>query len=193
MTQPLNDFSLITRLQQGHLEALGQLFDLYRLSVFRTSLAITRDPHTAEDILQETFLRLNTYAHRLDPNRPVLPWLYRVAINLSRTYVTRRARWFITPFDDFLERLVSPFSQRPEPLAEQNEETNAVYAALQTLKFDQRVAIVLFYVNELSVEEIADVLDCPIGTIKSRLYYGRQNLKKCLLNETDLFSALGWV
>lgn len=193
MTDLSVDFTLITRLQQGDLAALGQLFDQYRLPVFRISLAITRDPAAAEDILQDTFLRLYQYCGRIDPQRPVLPWLYRVAINLSRTYVSRRSRWRAS-LDDFIELLVGPVGQRPEPVADHNAELNAMQRALQTLKFDQRVVIILYYINELSVDEIAEVVNSPSGTVKSRLYYGRQNLRKYLVQTNGTPSSLaGWV
>ena len=106
------DAALVSRLQIGDLDALGDLYDRYRLSVYRTALAITRDPEAAEDILQDTFLRLYTYAGRVNTALPLAPWLYRITVNLSYTWTTRRARWW-APLEDFLDRLARSLPRRP--------------------------------------------------------------------------------
>ncbi len=183
MTQ---DTALVLQLQAGNLEALGLLYDQYRLPVYRTALAITRDPAAAEDILQEAFLRLHTYAHRIKPELPLAPWLYRIAVNLSYTWVTRRNRWR-APLEDFIDSLIGPAKYNPEPALEQKDAAQRLTEAIATLPLHQRVVVVLHYLNELNLQEIADVLECPVGTVKSRLHYGREHLRQVL--EGDL-SAL---
>jgi len=173
------DAQLIQRLQAGDLEALGALYDRHRLTVYRTALAITRDSDAAEDILQEAFLRLHTYVDRVDTRLPLAPWLYRITVNLSYTWVTRRNRWR-APLEDFIEQLIGPVKYHPEPVAERNEELRVVQKAIDALAFSQRVVIVLYYLNDLSLQEIADILGCPVGTVKSRLHYGRENLRRLL-------------
>jgi len=173
------DAQLIQRLQAGDLEALGALYDRHRLTVYRTALAITRDSDAAEDILQEAFLRLHTYVDRVDTRLPLAPWLYRITVNLSYTWVTRLNRWR-APLEDFIEQLIGPVKYHPEPVAERNEELRVVQKAIDALAFSQRVVIVLYYLNDLSLQEIADILGCPVGTVKSRLHYGRENLRRLL-------------
>ena len=173
------DAELIARLQDGDLNALGELYDKYRLSVYRTALAVTRDPAAAEDILQDTFLRLHTYAGRVNPALPLPPWLYRITVNLSYTWNAHRARWW-APLEDFLDRLVGPARQSPEPQAERAEDLREVQAAIDALPFNQRVVVVLFYLNNLSLQEIAGILECPVGTVKSRLHYARESLRRRL-------------
>ena len=87
-----DDSQLIARLQSGDLDALGELYDRYRLLVYRTALSVVRDPDSAEDITQDAFLRLHDYAARVDRTLPLSPWLYRVTVNLSYTWSTRRKR-----------------------------------------------------------------------------------------------------
>jgi RNA polymerase sigma-70 factor (ECF subfamily) len=175
------DTELIQRLQAGDLEALGTLYDQYRLTVYRTALAITRDPEAAEDILQDAFLRLHSYASRVNSGWPLAPWLYRVTVNLSYTWVTRHNRWRV-PLEDFIDQLIGPTRNNPEPVAERRDEQRVMQRAIDSLAFSQRVVIVLYYLNNLSLQEIADVLGCPVGTVKSRLYYGREHLRE-LLND----------
>ncbi|MBL8058054.1 MAG: RNA polymerase sigma factor [Anaerolineales bacterium] len=172
------DTATILRLQAGNLEALGELYDRYRLIVYHTALAITRDPDVADDILQEAFLRLHTYAASVKSELPLAPWLYRVTINLSYTWFSRR-RW-LAPLDEFLEKLTGPARHHPEPAAEQRDAHEAMQRAIDALPFNQRVVVVLHYLNDLSLQEIAEILKCPVGTVKSRLYYARETLRQKL-------------
>lgn len=174
-----DDARLILRLQSGDLEALGQLYDRHRLPVFRTALAITHDQDAAEDILQEVFLRLHQYVHRVDTSLPLSPWLYRITVNLSYTYVTRRNKWRV-PLEDFVDQLIGPAKFSPEPEAERHDDLRLMQKAIDTLPFSQRVVIVLYYLNDLSLQEIGDILGVPVGTVKSRLHYGRENLRRQL-------------
>lgn len=172
------DAPCILRLQAGDLDALGILYDRYRLVVYRTALAITRDPDVAEDILQEVFLRLYTYAASVKPELPLAPWLYRVTINLSYTWFSKH-RW-LAPLDDVIDRLIGPMRHRPEPAAEHRAGREQVQQAIDALPFNQRVVVILHYLNDLSLQEIAEILGTPLGTIKSRLYYARESLRQKL-------------
>lgn len=175
----LSDALLLTRLQQGDLEALGLLYDRYRLTVYRTALAITRDEAAADDILQEAFLRLHRAVARVDPARPLPPWLYRVTVNLSYSWLSRFVQWRLS-LEDWVERLISPPQFNPEPMAEQTADVAQMHRALEKLPLHQRVVLVLYYLNELSLPEIAEVLNCPVGTVKSRLHYARESLRQQL-------------
>jgi RNA polymerase sigma-70 factor (ECF subfamily) len=173
------DGQLIEELQAGDLEALGILYERHKNLVYRTALAVVQDPSVAEDILQESFLRLNRYARRVDTSLPLEPWLYRVTVNQAYSWETRRRRWQI-PLDGVIDYLVSPKSHSPEWRTELNQVRSEVMEALHSLSVNQRIVIVLHYLNSLSLKEIANVLDCPVGTVKSRLYYGRENLLRKL-------------
>ena len=179
MTSAPTDRELIQRLCDGDLNALGTLYDRYRLLVFHTALAITRDRQAAEDILQECFLKVNAYARRIDVNLPLEPWLYRVTVNLSYTYVTRRSRW-LTSLESVIDRLVSPARTSSEYHAEMSELQSVIQQAINELQPSQRMTVILYYLNDLSLKEISYILDCPVGTVKSRLYYGREHLKRQL-------------
>jgi RNA polymerase sigma-70 factor, ECF subfamily len=179
MTSAPTDRELIQRLCDGDLNALGALYDRYRLLVFHTALAITRDRQAAEDILQECFLKVNAYARRIDVSLPLEPWLYRVTVNLAYTYVTRRSRWLIS-LETVIDRLVSPARTNSEYHAEMSELQTVIQQAIDGLQPSQRMTVILYYLNDLSLKEISYILDCPVGTVKSRLYYGREHLKQQL-------------
>jgi RNA polymerase sigma-70 factor (ECF subfamily) len=173
------DGQLVDRLQAGDLESLGVLYERHKTLVFRTALAVVQDPSVAEDILQESFLRLYRYAHRIDTTLPLEPWLYRMTVNLAYSWETRRRRRQI-PLEGVIDYLVSPKNLSPEWRAELNQVRREVLEAVYSLTFNQRIVIVLHYLNSLSLKEIAYVLDCPVGTVKSRLHYGRENLLRRL-------------
>ena len=174
------DRDLILELQAGELNALGDMYDRHRHLVYRTALAITCDPEMAADLLQEVFLRLHRFAERIDPSRPLQPWLYRMTVNLSYTYIKRKSRW-IRYINEMAERIVMerrPAS--PHNLAERDESWRWVRQAILALPVQQRMVVVLYYINDLSLKEISGILEIPVGTVKSRLHYARRVLKKQL-------------
>jgi RNA polymerase sigma-70 factor (ECF subfamily) len=170
------DTETILRLKKGDLDALGELYDRYRLLVYRTTLAITGDPEAASDLLQDVFLRLHRYASHIDHDRPLEPWLYRMATNLSYTWVKRSRRW-TRYFEDFFDWIAGPGGNSPYEHAERADEWEGMRQALLSLPVQQRVVVVLYYLNDLSLKEISEILEVPVGTVKSRLHYGRNALR----------------
>ena len=180
MTVRHADGGLIIRLQQGDIEALGELYERYKIQVYRTALAITHDKQMAEDILQETFLRIYVYAACIDETQALGPWLYRVTVNLTYSWI-RRARLWLSSIEGLLEHLLVPMYEQPERLVEKAERQRILQCAIEALPLNQRVVVVLYYLEELSLKEIAYVMDIPEGTVKSRLHYARKSLQKAIL------------
>ena len=180
---------LILQLQAGSLEALGELYDRYQALVYRTALVITNDSNAADDLLQDVFLRLHRFADRIDPQRPLEPWLYRMTANLSYTWVKRSRRWY-RPLEDLAEWLVGGEKNSPQEQIEQDDDWEQVQRAVSSLPLQQRVVVVLYYLNDLSLQEISDILDVPVGTVKSRLHYGRMALKLKLGLDNDILPDL---
>ncbi len=170
---------LIRTLQQGNLKALGALFTAHKDMVYRTALAVTRDRHAAEDILQECFVRLYTYAASVDTQRPLKPWLYRVTMNLSYDWSAVKPLQALDEVLEWLAGLPSPFPS-PDGKAEEKEMMGTVREVINELPPIHRAVVVLFYLESLPLEEIAHVLELPLGTVKSRLYYARERLRKAL-------------
>jgi RNA polymerase sigma-70 factor (ECF subfamily) len=182
----------VTRVQNGDLEALGELYKKYKAQVYRTALAITRDEKTAEDILQETFLRIYTYADSFDKTRPLGPWLYRVTVNLAYSWSSQAKRW-VNLFQGALESLKTFDQRHPEEIVEKRGQQQFLRQAIDALPEPQRVVIILHYLEELSVGEISYVVGIPEGTVKSRLYYARERLRKAILErEYGLASGVAY-
>jgi RNA polymerase sigma-70 factor (ECF subfamily) len=167
------------------------LYDKYKGQVYRAALAIARDQSAAEDILQECFVRVYAHIDKIDVSRPLSPWIHRIAVNLSYNWVTKRKRW-VPSLGEVIDQFVGDPSDSPEHVLEREELQRFVQEAIHSLSFAQRVVIVLFYLNGFSLEEIAYILDCPVGTVKSRLYYGRQNLRRKLGTDQRLPAGLAY-
>jgi len=179
------DGRLISQIRQGNILALKALYEKYKGQVYRTALAITRDREAAEDILQDCFLKVYTYIDKLDGSLPLSPWLHRVTVNLSYNWANKRRRW-LQPLEEVIDHLIESPRTLPESTLERGELRYAIQAAIASLSFEHRVVIVLFYLNGFSLNEIAYVLDCPVGTVKSRLHYARRNLRRKLERDRSL-------
>jgi RNA polymerase sigma-70 factor (ECF subfamily) len=180
-----DDKELILKLQQGSLEALGEIYDRHQKMVYRTALIITGDSDGAADLLQDVFLRLHRFSDHIDPTRPLEPWLYRMTANLSYTWVKKNRHW-LPSIDDVAEWLAGSSRSDARTQMEMNDELHQVQNAIAALPLPQRMVVVLYYVNDLSLQEISEILEIPVGTVKSRLHYGREVLKRHLdttLNE----------
>ena len=180
MAVECTDGSLVARLQDDDLEALGELYERYKTTVYRTALAITRDPKAAEDILQEAFLRVHSYAHSIDKTVPLGPWLYRVTVNLAYSWTRQVKRWLYS-LQDVLDRWASPTQWYPEVAAEEEEWRQSLQQAVDALPSRHRVVVILHYLEGLSLKDISYVTGVPEGTVKSRLHYARDSLKRAIL------------
>ncbi len=173
------DTALILRARNGDLRAFEALYRKYKAQVYRTALGLVRDPFVAEEVLQDCFLRVHANLHKLDGDRGLSPWLYRVTVNLCYTYLMRR-KTHSESLDALSEVLPSSASQMPERTLMRGELAAAVHNGIDSLPLPHRTAVILYYLQGLSVEEVASAMQCPVGTVKSRLFYARQTLRKRL-------------
>ncbi len=185
------EFKLVARARRGDLRAFEGLYDLHKGPVYRTAMAITGDRLCAEEILQETFLRAFKNLDHIREGVSLSPWLYRIAVNLSYDWTARRRRGPIA-LDGVIEQLMAPVTTSPEVKAEERELYGLVYEAIDKLEFKQRATLVLFYLHDFSLVEIAEIMDCPVGTVKSRLHYARENLRRELLADQRLPVSLAY-
>ncbi len=168
----MSDASWIRRAQTGDRSAFGELFQAYQVKAYRTAYLITRDRHLAEDMTQEAFVRAYLAIGRCDPERPFAPWFFRILINLCRTAVERRGRQ------------VSVAQVPDEPSADDGlgviDSRAVVWRALERLGPVHRDPLMLRYYHQFTDPEIAEALDLPLGTVKSRLHKARRLLEEIL-------------
>jgi RNA polymerase sigma factor (sigma-70 family) len=168
---------LVQKAQGGDLEAFGWLVDRFQDAVFGTAYALVGDFHSAQDLAQESFLQAWSKLGTLrDPDR--FPgWLCRLTRNCCVDHLRRRgARPLPLEGND----PASSAPSAPERL-ERAEIRQSVLAAIRSLSEPNRLATTLFYIDGYSVDEVADFLDVPAGTVKRRLYDSRKRLKERML------------
>jgi len=176
------DAELVSRTCSGDLDAFEALYDKHKAALYRTALAITGDHGAAEEILQDCFVRAYGAMARVDTTSSLSPWLHRIVVNLSCNWKRRNRQWPLA-LEEWVDRLLPASVDGPEHQAEGNEVREIVRQAIGSLSLTQRAVIMLFYLQGFKLSEIAYILDCPIGTVKSRLYYACRALRKKLGEE----------
>jgi RNA polymerase sigma-70 factor (ECF subfamily) len=186
-----DDAALVAGVVLGDRASFEALYERHKLPLFRTALAVTRDRGAAEELLQEAFLRAFRHIRRVElaPGASLRPWLHRILINLSYDWAARQ-RAAVSPLEGVIERLVAAPGLSPEGQAERRELERVVAEAIDRLPFKQRIVVVLFYLHDMDLQEIAATLNLPAGTVKSRLYYGRIRLRSELEADSRLPRAL---
>jgi RNA polymerase sigma-70 factor (ECF subfamily) len=179
------DRELVYAARENDMLAFDALFYRYKDGIFRLGLAITKDPSAAEEIVVDTFTRAHRALARLEPEGSLRPWLYRVAVNLSYNRRPRKGL-IISTLEDATEEVMESGERSPSSLAELAELRRVVLAAIDTLGPKHKVVVVLHYLNGLNLAEIAQVVDCPIGTVKSRLHYALRRLRAHLAAHPEL-------
>jgi len=151
--------------------AFAAFYARHEAVVYRTALAMTRDASIAEEVVTDTFLRAYVARATLDPERSPVPWLQKVAINLCVNRLRRR-RLPSQPLDDVTAHAMRDRdpSRSPERMSEQREAMDALLAGIARLKPRQRAVVVLRFLHDYSLAQIAETLDEPLGTVKSRLH-----------------------
>lgn len=194
-----SDQILVERVQQGDKQAFGLLVTKYQRKLIRLISRLIRDPAEVEDVAQEAFIK----AYRALPNfrgdSAFYTWLYRIGINAAKNYLATRGRRppTTTEYDseevenfDYGEPLRD--QSTPERVLMSKQIGATVEAAMEALPEDLRNAIVLRELDGLSYEEIAQVMDCPIGTVRSRIFRAREAIAEKLKPLLDASPDRRW-
>jgi RNA polymerase sigma-70 factor (ECF subfamily) len=179
VTQPEG---LVERIQSGDLEAFEEFFNTYKRPVFTTALAITRDPFLAEEILQDCFVKAYRVRDRLRTDVSPLPWLQRVCTNLCYSRVTRR-KANAEPLTALITNIVADLTSRPDQVVESREIIEVLQRGIDALPPKQQTAVILYYLHGYSLAEAAEIAECNVGTMKSRLHYALKALRVHLPEE----------
>jgi RNA polymerase sigma-70 factor, ECF subfamily len=174
------DTDLVCRIQRGDMAAFEALFFKYQGQIYRTALAITRDPGSAEEVLQDCFYKTYLNIMNITGDGSLSPWLHRVGVNLSCNAIKKK-RMHTEPIDDVSEgHFASDPRHSPEAQVERAELQGTMRAAINALPLKHRLVVTLHYLQDFSLPEIAYILDLPVGTVKSRLHHARKSLRYTL-------------
>jgi RNA polymerase sigma-70 factor, ECF subfamily len=182
----LTEQRIIQRAQKGDRAAFSELVDLYKDKVYHISYRMLGNRQEAEDVAQETFLRVYANLDNYDPQYKFSTWIYRIASNLSIDAIRKRKKNLsldaeITGADGAVwhDRLADA-GKGPEEELLTDELQEEVQGAIMGLNPKYRAVMLLRYIEDLSLQEISDVVGLPISTIKTRIHRGREALRKKL-------------
>jgi RNA polymerase sigma-70 factor (ECF subfamily) len=187
------DGELIRRMaEQDDVVAFGALFERYRVPVYRAALALTGDPGASEEVLMDTFGRAYLHRGRLRTDISPLPWLHKVALNLCYSRLGRRRLPSEAVTPDIAERLPDGAAQ-PDADAEWTELRQIIRDGIEGLSEKHRAVVVLYYLEGRSLQETAQILGLPLGTVKSRIHHALRSLRTRLNADRRFGGAWGEV
>jgi len=182
----VQDAQLVERVVAGDGEAFRQLVERYQRPVYGLLLRMVRAPALAEDLAQETLIKAYRAIASFDRSRRFSSWLFKIAHNTAIDHL-RKNRPPTVPLEntegerlDPLSLLAAPDSQSPEARARGRDLGEALQLALMDLRSDYREAILLRFQQGLAYEEIADILELPLGTVKTHLHRARKQMAAAL-------------
>jgi RNA polymerase sigma-70 factor (ECF subfamily) len=176
MGRKSSDQALVERVQQGDRSAFDMLVVRYQHKVVKLIMRYVRDQAEAQDVAQEAFIKAYRAIPRFRGDSAFYTWLYRIAINTAKNHLVAARR---RPLEyDMHARLKDVDTPEGTLLSEEIRET--VNQAIEALPEDLRTAIMLRELEGMSYEEIATAMECPVGTVRSRIFRAREAIDKRL-------------
>jgi RNA polymerase sigma-70 factor (ECF subfamily) len=196
MSAQSEDLMLIERAQHGDRTSLNELIRKYETRAYQYAFRLTRNPEEAADVVADAFVRVYNALPNFKGNAQFTTWLYRILTNCYLDHRKKESKRQTTSLDAAvetnegeMERQVEDPHGTPEDDLLRSERGRQVETALRTLPDYQRSMILMFHAEQMSYEEIAESLDLPIGTVKSRLNRARLSLREILSKDEELFKV----
>lgn len=181
-----SDQQLVERVQRGDKHAFDLLVSKYQQRILNLVGRFVRNPNDAMDVTQEAFLKAYRALPKFRGDSAFYTWMYRIAVNTAKNYLAVQSRRPMEADQDYdeIEQIDSSGVLReqgtPEHMLLRDEIQDTVIRAIEELPEDLRTAITLREVEGLSYEDIAAVMECPIGTVRSRIFRAREAIDKQL-------------
>lgn len=186
----MTDAELLSMVKKGNIDAFDELVKLYQKRVVNIAYSLLSDREDALDAAQEVFIKVYKNISGFRGDSSVSTWIFRITQNVCRDFLRKRKAVFLSLDNDNEDEPgieIADESDSPEQVSERNERTAALRAAIAQLEENQRTVLTLFDIQGMSYEEIACIVRCPVGTVKSRLYRARESLRKILTENKELF------
>jgi RNA polymerase sigma-70 factor (ECF subfamily) len=183
----LRDEEIIRLIQKGDSQLYGTLIDRYGSKVYSTAYSYTHNHEEARDLVQEIFIKAFHSLTTFKLEAKFSTWLYRIAVNRcidwSRKRKNKSAIWTLPDEEGNILDTLPDEEDNPEETLLREENKEAVRTAVDSLPEIYKTALILYYFEELPIQEISGILDCPKKTVETRLYRGRSLLKELLKQE----------
>ena len=172
---------LISRCQQGDQDALKEIFDQYHKKVYRIAYGVVRQREDSLDIVQDVFIKLFRSIQNFKGKSKFYTYLYRLALNTAIDHVRKTGKYAVSSLDqEGIPQPAEESEKRPDRILLHKELEGRVNLAMKKIPIDQRTALLLREVEGLSYQEMAEAMGCSIGTVMSRLHYGRKKMQELL-------------
>jgi RNA polymerase sigma-70 factor (ECF subfamily) len=180
----MSDEELVARSREGDLDSFNQLVMRWERPIYALAYRVIGREEDARDVAQETFLRAFRALGGFKGQAKFSSWLYRITLNLCRDWIRRQRRTPVAQAPEGVDLLDLASETTPsetiEELVSRREMSRAVAKAMASQPDEQRTAIILKEYHGLTFQEIADLLGCPLSTVKTRLYQGLTVLRRQL-------------
>lgn len=172
--------------RKGDQRAFAELVELYKDKIYHLAYRMLNNRHEAEDVVQDTFLRVYKNLERYDENQKFSTWIYRIGTNLCIDRLRKRKPTYSLDAEMNDQEGIDGYAmipsedRTPETEYMLSETQQMIRQAIDTLPAKYKTVMILRYLQDLSLQEISDVLDMPVTTIKTRVHRGREFLRKKL-------------
>ena len=178
------DLQLVKRVKAGDYNAFDLLVIKYQSRLISTASKFSKDTHLAEDIVQESLIKSYKSIHSFREDSSFYTWVYRITVNTAKNYLVskkRKAELLATDLsDDFSMDLSSIETDTPESLLNADELRKIIMDSLNELGEETKTALTLREFDGLSYEQISEIINCPVGTVRSRIFRGRELLDEAI-------------
>ena len=189
------DLALVRRAKKGDYRAFDLLVLKYQSRIVSIAFKFVKEIQLAEDISQESFIKAYRSIDSFREESAFYTWLYRITANTAKNYLVSKGRrkessisdLSISENEDFFEL---PNNDSPEQILMAQSLKNTIYDALSGLPEETRTALSLREFEGLNYEEIAEIMNCPVGTVRSRIFRGREALENLISPITDKFKVM---
>ena len=174
----ISDQTLMMSVREGNVEKLGMIFERHHVQLFNYFLLLTGNRHLSEDLVQEVFVRLLKYRHTFRENSTFTAWMFQIARNVRIDYL-RKSPHDEVSIENSLHEHVS-LMPTPGERTEESEKVQIMQIALSRLPEEKREVLLLRGAHGLKFEEIAEILQLPLGTVKARIHRARNLIQQML-------------
>ena len=175
------DEQLVDAFRNGDEKAFETIIYRYKHRLTRLAWSVVHNEDDAMDIVQESFIKVYRKLHSFQGTSKLYTWLYRIVMNHSIDFFRKRPKAVMVPVDDMLREPESKDKSMIPDMNLLNKELNTkIFEAVDELPEKQKKTVMLREVEDLSYNEIAEIMDCSVGTVMSRLYYAREKLRDIL-------------
>lgn len=171
----------------GNKQAYALIINKYKNLLYATILRMTRNPHDAQDLVQESFIKVYEQLEKYNGTGSFSSWMYRVAINHCMDEF-RKKRYKMKSVEIDEGTIVS--TTTPELIFFKNEKSRRLERLIATLPEDERIIILLRYVNELSYQEISEAVETPLATVRNKLHRAKKKMRNTVKRKGGNFNEM---